>query len=53
LTGGAIEAENVPPPLGSFLRDNMKLNMNNFRVFGPDETTLNKLQAVYRVAKKF
>src|SRR5262244_761879 len=49
---GSIEAENVPP-LGSFLRDVMKSNMNNFRVFGPDETTSNKLQAVYQVAKKF
>ena len=41
------------PPLGNFLRDVMKLNMNNFRVFGPDETTSNKLQAVYEAAKKF
>ena len=49
---GSIEVENVPP-LGNFLRDVMKLNMNTFRVFGPDETTSNKLQAVYEVAKKF
>ena len=49
---GTIEVENVPP-LEVFLRDVMKLNMNNFRVFGPDETTSNKLQAVYEVAKKF
>src|SRR5271166_6463795 len=49
---GAIEVENVPP-LGSFLRDVMKSNMNNFRVFGPDETTSNKLQAIYEVTKKF
>jgi xylulose-5-phosphate/fructose-6-phosphate phosphoketolase len=49
---GTIEVENVPP-LGTFLRDVMKLNMTNFRVFGPDETTSNKLQAVYEVAKKF
>lgn len=49
---GTIEAENVPP-LGNFLRDIMKLNMTNFRVFGPDETTSNKLQAVYQVSKKF
>ena len=49
---GAIEAENVAP-LGAFLRDVMKLNMTNFRVFGPDETTSNKLQAIYQVAKKF
>ena len=31
----------------------MKLNMNNFRVFGPDETTSNKLDAIYEVSKKF
>ncbi len=45
-------AENTPP-LGAFLRDVMKLNMNNFRVFGPDETTSNKLDAIYEVSKKF
>ena len=49
---GSLEVENVPP-LGNFLRDVMKLNMTNFRVFGPDETTSNKLQAVYQAAKKF
>ena len=49
---GTIEVENVPP-LGNFLRDVMKLNMNNFRVFGPDETTSNKLQAIYQTSKKF
>ncbi len=49
---GAIEAENVPP-LGNFLRDVMKLNMTNFRVFAPDENSSNKLHAVYQVAKKF
>jgi len=49
---GTIEVENVAP-LGTFLRDVMKLNMTNFRVFGPDETTSNKLQAIYQAAKKF
>jgi xylulose-5-phosphate/fructose-6-phosphate phosphoketolase len=49
---GAIEAENVAP-LGTFLRDVMKLNMTNFRVFGPDENTSNKLQAIYQASKKF
>jgi len=49
---GTIDAENVPP-LGNFLRDVMKLNANNFRVFGPDETTSNKLQALYQATKKF
>ena len=49
---GTSETENVPP-LGNFLRDVMKLNMTNFRIFGPDETTSNKLYAVYQAAKKF
>jgi xylulose-5-phosphate/fructose-6-phosphate phosphoketolase len=49
---GQIEAENTRP-LGQFLRDTMKLNMNNFRVFGPDENTSNKLDAIYEVSKKF
>jgi xylulose-5-phosphate/fructose-6-phosphate phosphoketolase len=49
---GTTEVENMPP-LGNLLRDVMKQNMNNFRVFGPDETTSNKLQAIYKVSKKF
>ena len=49
---GQIEAENTRP-LGAFLRDVMKLNMDRFRVFGPDETTSNKLQDIYEVSKKF
>jgi xylulose-5-phosphate/fructose-6-phosphate phosphoketolase len=47
-----IEAENVRP-LGMFLRDVMKLNMDRFRVFGPDENTSNKLYDIYEVSKKF
>jgi xylulose-5-phosphate/fructose-6-phosphate phosphoketolase len=49
---GQIEAENTRP-LGVFLRDVMKANMNSFRIFGPDENTSNKLDAVYEVSKKF
>jgi xylulose-5-phosphate/fructose-6-phosphate phosphoketolase len=49
---GTIEAENTKP-LGVFLRDVMKNNMTNFRVFGPDENTSNKLSAIYEVSKKF
>jgi xylulose-5-phosphate/fructose-6-phosphate phosphoketolase len=48
---GVVEAENCRP-LGLFLRDVMKGNMTNFRVFGPDENTSNKLDAVYEVSKK-
>jgi xylulose-5-phosphate/fructose-6-phosphate phosphoketolase len=49
---GQIEAENVRP-LGTYLRDVMKMNMDRFRVFGPDENTSNKLQDIYEVSKKF
>jgi len=49
---GNTEVENVPP-LGGFLRDVMKSNMSSFRVFGPDENTSNKLDAIYQVSKKF
>jgi xylulose-5-phosphate/fructose-6-phosphate phosphoketolase len=49
---GVIQAENMPP-LGAFLRDVMKCNMSNFRVFAPDENTSNKLDAIYQVSKKF
>ena len=49
---GVVQAENTRP-LGVFLRDVMKANMTNFRVFGPDETTSNKLDAVYEASKKF
>jgi len=48
---GQDSAENTRP-LGRFLRDIMRENTTNFRVFGPDETTSNKLDAVYEASKK-
>ncbi|WKJ89929.1 phosphoketolase family protein [Methylomonas montana] len=48
---GKITAENTRP-LGKFLRDIMAENMHNFRVFGPDENSSNKLDAIYEVSKK-
>lgn len=39
-------------PLGVFLRDVMSANQDRFRVFGPDETTSNKLNAIYESSKK-
>ena len=38
--------------LAHFLAEVMRRNMTSFRVFGPDETTSNKLQAIYKVSKK-
>jgi xylulose-5-phosphate/fructose-6-phosphate phosphoketolase len=48
---GTVEVENTRV-LGQFLRDVMKDNMTNFRVFGPDETASNRLQDIYEVSKK-
>jgi xylulose-5-phosphate/fructose-6-phosphate phosphoketolase len=38
--------------LGEYLRDVLRRNPVNFRVFGPDETTSNKLGAVYEASGK-
>ena len=40
--------------LGPFVRDVMKLNaeQQNFRVFGPDETLSNRLDAVFDVTNR-
>ncbi len=48
---GKVLHENTKP-LGEFLRDVMRNNMTNFRVFGPDETASNRLQSIYEVSKK-
>lgn len=55
-------AVNVPAPgvagegdvhvSGRFLRDVISLNPENFRVFGPDETVSNKLEAVFEVTNR-
>ena len=39
---------------GTFLRDVMKLNLTtrNFRVFGPDETTSNRLTSVFEITDR-
>ncbi len=49
---GQSQAENTRP-LGRMLADIMRENPHNFRVFGPDETTSNKLDAIYAVSRKF
>lgn len=52
-TPGQVRAE-ATRVLGTFLRDVMKLNLThkNFRLFGPDETASNRLEAVYEVSGK-
>src|SRR6202042_3878000 len=53
LKPGSVEAESTRV-LGKFLRDVMKLNLDkkNFRLFGPDETASNRLDAVYEASGK-
>ncbi len=50
---GGVQAE-ATKVLGSFLRDVMQLNQanQNFRIFGPDETASNRLDAVFEVSGK-
>jgi xylulose-5-phosphate/fructose-6-phosphate phosphoketolase len=48
---GTSAYENTKP-LGEFLRDVIANNPDSFRLFGPDETASNRLQAVYGATKK-
>ncbi|WP_324780972.1 phosphoketolase family protein [Thiobacillus sedimenti] len=48
--GGAI-AESTRA-MGRFLRDVMRDNPDNFRVFGPDETASNRLDALFEVTDR-
>lgn len=48
---GSSEEENTYP-LGELLRDIIRTNPDSMRVFGPDETASNRLQAIYEVSKK-
>jgi xylulose-5-phosphate/fructose-6-phosphate phosphoketolase len=53
LKPGTVNAE-ATRELGKFLRDVMRLNAqaSNFRVFGPDETASNRLDAIYDATDK-
>jgi xylulose-5-phosphate/fructose-6-phosphate phosphoketolase len=53
LKPGCVQAE-ATRVLGQFLRDIMQLNSasQNFRLFGPDETASNRLDAVFEVTGK-
>ena len=50
-TPGAVNGQDTLV-LGKFLRDVVKLNEGNFRVFGPDETLSNLLGAVFEVTNR-
>jgi len=48
---GQVEAESTRIA-GQFLRDVVELNNTNFRLMGPDETTSNRLNAVFEVTDR-
>ena len=48
---GRVQHENTAV-LGELLRDAIGLNPDSLRVFGPDETASNRLQAIYEQSKK-
>ncbi len=59
FTTYGVEVERPGPPiheptrvLGTFLRDVIERNPTNFRLFGPDETASNRLQAVFEVTDR-
>jgi len=50
-TPGGTQAESTRI-LGAFLRDVMRRNPSNFRLMGPDETSSNRLDAVFEVTNR-
>jgi len=48
--GGSISE--APKVLGQWLTDVIRLNPDNFRIFGPDETASNRLQSVFEATDK-
>ncbi|WP_426112694.1 phosphoketolase family protein [Pseudomonas sp. DSP3-2-2] len=48
---GQVIAE-APRKLGEYLRDVIRANPDNFRVFGPDETNSNRLNAVFEATNR-
>lgn len=48
---GQVIAE-APRKLGEYLREVMRNNPHNFRVFGPDETNSNRLNAVFEASNR-
>jgi xylulose-5-phosphate/fructose-6-phosphate phosphoketolase len=50
VPGGSISE--APRVLGEWLTEVIRRNPDNFRIFGPDETASNRLQAVFEVTDK-
>jgi xylulose-5-phosphate/fructose-6-phosphate phosphoketolase len=52
LPGPGQVAAEAPRKLGEFFRDVIRLNPTNFRLFCPDETNSNRLNAVFEVTQR-
>ena len=50
-TPGKIKASDMTI-LGTFIRDIIKLNPDNYRIFGPDEALSNRLGAIFEVTNR-
>ena len=48
---GITKAEDMRV-LGTYIKDIVKLNKNNFKIFGPDEALSNRLNSVFKVTKR-
>jgi xylulose-5-phosphate/fructose-6-phosphate phosphoketolase len=47
-----VEIAEAARAVGKMLRDILELNPDNFRIFGPDETSSNRLDAVFEVTNR-
>jgi len=47
-----VEMGEATRALGRMLRDTIELNADNFRIFGPDETSSNRLDAVFEATSR-
>jgi xylulose-5-phosphate/fructose-6-phosphate phosphoketolase len=52
VSAPGVEIAEATRALGKMLRDTLKLNADNFRIFGPDETSSNRLDAVFEVTNR-
>ncbi len=51
ITRGVTKAEDMRV-LGDFIKDIIKLNKNNFKIFGPDEALSNRLNKIFEVTNR-
>jgi xylulose-5-phosphate/fructose-6-phosphate phosphoketolase len=52
VSAPGVETGEATRAVGKMLRDILKLNPENFRLFGPDETSSNRLDAVFEVTDR-